>query len=70
MKNVLRQLENFPNAVNVIKKEEELMHLITTSGEQDDVMYYYQKFVLNVTRKVGRTPNKQILEFICKVDTL
>lgn len=55
MNNVLRQLESFPNAVNVIKKEEELMHLITTSGEQDDVMFYYQKFVLNITRKVSFT---------------
>lgn len=56
MNNVLRQLESFPNAVNVIKKEEELMHLITTSGEQDDVMFYYQKFVLNITRKVIFNP--------------
>lgn len=51
MKNIKTQLESFPDGVNILSQHQSLIDLITSSEDNDDVMEYYQQFILAFTSK-------------------
>ena len=51
MKNMKRQLEDFPDAINILHQHQSIADLISSSEDNDDVIKYYQQFVLVITSK-------------------
>ena len=51
MKNMDKQLADFPNAKNIVSQHQSLIDLVSTSEDYDDVIDYYQQFILAITSK-------------------
>ena len=53
MKNMLNQLDDFPNARNVIKNQEKLMNVIAESKDEEIIITNYQVLVLHFSARVS-----------------
>lgn len=51
MKNMTRQLNEFPDALNVLKEYRQLIEKIENEEDLEDVMMNYQLLILNLTKK-------------------